>query len=93
MGGAAPQVCLVSAPAAVMVHTGKMCTRSKCRTTNLERDHTQLLPQEADSYGCAVTFEFTADAFDPSNHIEEDKYTAERIFLDKPHPNTSGSRL
>ena len=38
----------------------------------VERDHTQLLPREPDPHGHAVTFEFTADAFDSDNDREED---------------------
>ena len=59
----------------------------------VERDHTHLLPREPDPHGCAVTFEFTADAFDSDNNWEEDEYTAERILSDKPDPSTSGGRL
>ena len=59
----------------------------------VERDHTQLLPRELDPHGRAVTFEFTADAFDSDNDEEEDEYTAERILSDKPDPSTPGGRL
>ena len=43
----------------------------------VEWDHTQLLPREPDPHGRAVTFEFTADAFDSDNDGEEDEYTAD----------------
>ena len=59
----------------------------------VERDHTQLPPREPDFHGRAVTFEFTAHAFDSDNDGEEDEYTAQRIFSDKPDPSTSGGRL
>ena len=59
----------------------------------VERDHTQLLPWERDPHGRAVTFEFTADAFDSDNNGEDDEYTAERILSEKPDPGTSGRRL
>ena len=59
----------------------------------VERDHTQLLPREPDPHGHAITFDFTADAFDPDNDGEEDEYTAERILSDKPDPSTPGGRL
>ena len=59
----------------------------------VERNHTQLLPREPDPHGRAVTFEFTADAFNSDNDGGEDEYTAERILLDKPYPSTPGRRL
>ena len=59
----------------------------------VQRDHTQLLPREPDPHGRAVTFEFTADAFDSDNNGEEDEYTPEGILSDKPDPSTSGGRL
>ena len=59
----------------------------------VERDHTQLLPREPDPHGRAVTFEFTADAFNCDNDREEDGYTAERILLDKLDPSKPGGRL
>ena len=59
----------------------------------VERDHTKLLPREPDPDGRAVTFEFTADAFDSDNDGEEDEYTAEDIFSDKRDPSTPGGRL
>ena len=33
----------------------------------VERDHTELLPREPDPHCRAVTFEFTAEAFDSDN--------------------------
>ena len=42
----------------------------------VERDHTQFLPREPNPHGRAITFEFTADASDPNNDVEEDEYTA-----------------
>ena len=59
----------------------------------VEQDHTQLLPRRLDPRGRAVTFEFTADAFDSDNDGEEDEYTAERILSDKPDPSTPGGWL
>ena len=59
----------------------------------MERDVTQLLPPEPDPHGRAVTFDFTADAFDSDNDREEDEYTAERILSDKPDARTPGGRL
>ena len=57
------------------------------------RDHTQLLPLGPDHHGHALTSEFTADASDSDNDLEEDKYTAERSLSDKPDPSTPGRRL
>ena len=57
----------------------------------VELDHTQLLPPEPNPHGRAVTFEFTADAFDTDNNGEEDEYTAERILSDRPDPITPRS--
>ena len=72
----------------------KMCMCSKWGTAKtVERDHTQLLPREPDPHGCAVTFEFTADAFDSDNDGEEDQYTAWGFLSDKPDPSTPGGRL
>ena len=59
----------------------------------VERDHTQLLLRELDPHGRAVTFEFTADAFDSDNDGEEDEYAAKRILSDKLNPSTPGGRL
>ena len=59
----------------------------------VEQDRTQLLPPEPDPHGCAVTFDFTADAFDSNNDREEDEYTAERILSDKPVASTPQGRL
>ena len=53
----------------------------------VERGHTGLLPHELDPHGRAVTFDFTADAFDSDNNREEGEYTAERILSDKPDPS------
>ena len=78
-----------------MVHTGchivYVIQVGNSRT--VERDHTQLLPRELDPQARAVTFQFTADDFDCDNDGEEDKYTAKRIFSDKPDPSTPGGRL
>ena len=62
-------------------------------TKTVERDHTQLLPREPDPHGRAITFEFTADAFDSDDDGEEDVYTAEGILSDKPDPSIPGGRL
>ena len=59
----------------------------------VDRDHTQLLPREPGPHGRVVTFEFTADVFDPENDGEEDKYTVECIPVDKNDPGTPGGRL
>ena len=59
----------------------------------VERDHTQLLQRERDPHGRAVTFDFTADAFDSDNDVGEDEYTAERTLSDKLDPSTPGGRL
>ena len=59
----------------------------------VEQDDTQLLPLEPDPHGRAVTFEFTANAFDSDNDGEEDEYTAERNLSDKPDPSTLGGQL
>ena len=59
----------------------------------VERDHTLLLPLGPDPHGCAVTFEFTADAFDSDTDGEENEYTTKRILSDKPDPRTPGERL
>ena len=59
----------------------------------VERDHSQLLPLEADPHGRAVTFEFSADAFDFGSDGEEEEYTAESILSDKPDPGTPDGRL
>ena len=59
----------------------------------VERDHTQLLLREPDPHGRAVTFEFTADAFDSDNDGEKDEHTAEHILSDKPNRSTPGRRL
>ena len=104
VGGAAPQGHLVPATAAVMVHTGcHIAELPKTRqdvyliqvgnNKTVERDHTQLLLREPDPHGCALTFEFTADAFNSDNDGEEDEYTAERILSDKRDPSTPGGQL
>ena len=59
----------------------------------VERDHTQLFPQERDPHGRAVTFEFTADAFDSDNDGEEDEYAAQGILSDWPGPSTPRGQL
>ena len=59
----------------------------------VERDHTQMLPRELDPGGRAVTFEFTADAINSDNDMEEDEYTAERMLSNKPDTSTPGGRL
>ena len=59
----------------------------------VERDHSPLVPRKPDPHGCAIAFQFTADAFESDDSGEEDEYDAERILSDRPDPITPGRRL
>ena len=73
-------------------HLWKGIWRGVGNNKTVERDHTQLLPQEPDPHGSAVTFEFAADPFDSDNDGEEDEYTAKGILSDKPDPTRQERR-
>ena len=86
------QFCYI--PGVILRKTGQDLYMIKVgNNKTVEQDHTQLLPREPDPHSGAITFEFTADAFNSDNDGEEDKYTDEQIYYDKRDPSTSGQRL
>ena len=81
-------------PAGILQKTGQdVYAIQVANHKTVERDHTQLLLQEPDCHGRAVTFEVNTDAFDSDNHRDEDEYTTERILFDMLDPSTPGGRL